>query len=249
MRYFLFEGLQYLKLPAHVTLGGSDARHIKNVLRLGSGDHLGIFDGAGGGYEARITELTSTGVEVMVTAKCAEKSAPKIHLEILQALLKDRKMDGMVRQLTELGVSRFVPFISSRSIPKLDKKRIHARTQRWEKITKESLKQCRRGYTMEIQDVIPFQTMLDHVAHSDLALVFWEEATTLIPSIIDTVNTTAVKRIAAILGPEGGFTPEEIKMAEAAGCSTVSLGPRILRAETAAISVSALLQYLFGDMG
>lgn len=249
MKYFFIEESKKLKLMSVVNISGSDARHIKNVLRLVPDDIIGLFDGTGTEYEARITEFFKTGVKLTVTQRSKKKIAPKIQLDIAQALLKDRKMDGLIRQLTELGISSFSPFISHRSVPRPDKNRLSLRAQRWDKITKESLKQCRRGYIMTIKEVVSFENMLDYAKKSDLKIAFWEDAAEPIGSVVDLNNKAAAKRIFAILGPEGGFTSEEINMAREAGFVTASLGPRILRAETATVTACALLQYLFGDIG
>jgi 16S rRNA (uracil1498-N3)-methyltransferase len=248
MKYFFVESLKKLASPSVVRIGGSDARHIKNVLRLGPGDIIGLFDGTGAEYEARINALSKTDVEVAIIQKFTRKSISPVHIDIGQALLKDKKMDGLIRQLTELGVTRFRPFISHRSVPRPDKKRLLSRVERWNKISKESLKQCRRGYVMGINEVVSFETLLGDIDTSDLKIAFWEEATESIQSIIDCKHNETLTNIFAILGPEGGFTSEEMAMAKEAGFLTASLGPRILRSETAAVSTSALLQYLFGDM-
>lgn len=248
MKYFYVESLYLPAVSSVVRISGSDARHIKNVLRLGAGDVVGLYDGTGSEYEARITALSKQQVDVTVIQQSPRRSISKVQIGIGQALLKDKKMDGLIRQLTELGVTRFCPFISRRSVPRPDSKRLLSRVERWNKISKESLKQCRRGYVMEINDVLSFETLLDSANASDLKIAFWEEATESIQSIIDCKHNETVKSIFAILGPEGGFTSEEMAMAKEAGFLTASLGPRILRSETAAVSTSALLQYLFGDM-
>jgi 16S rRNA (uracil1498-N3)-methyltransferase len=249
MKYFLIEKSDKLKLASGVNIGGSDARHIKNVLRLGPGDDIGLFDGTGTEYEARIKAFSRAGVEVVVTQRFQKKIDLKIQLNIAQAFLKDRKMDGLVRQLTELGAGSFLPFISHRSVPRPDKRRLLLRAQRWEKIARESLKQCRRGHVMKIEEAVSFEHMLNLAADSELKIAFWEDATEPIQSVVNLMNKTAVKKIFTILGPEGGFTSDEMNMAKTAGFVTASLGPRVLRAETATITACALLQYLFGDIG
>ena len=102
---------------------------------------------------------------------------------------------------------------------------------------------------MEINTIVSFEQLLDTSSGNDLKIVFWEDAADPIQSFVDVKDTPAVQRVFAVLGPEGGFTPEEIDKARKSGFITASLGPRILRAETAAIAASALLQHLFGDMG
>ncbi len=249
MKYFFLENSNSLKTTSAAIISGSDARHIKNVLRLSPGDIIGLFDGTGTEYETRITAFSRTGVEVALIKQFQKETDSKIQIDIAQALLKDRKMDDLIRQLTELGATRFLPFISQRSIPRPDKKRLLLRTQRWGKIARESLKQCRRSSVMKVEEIVSFDSMLNLAGGSDLKIAFWEDAVQPTQSVVELTGKTAVKRIVAILGPEGGFTQEEMDRATAAGFKTASLGPRILRAETAAITACALLQYLFGDMG
>jgi len=249
MKYFFIEGSENLKSQSVVSISGSDARHMKNVLRLGVGDIIGLFDGKGNEYEAKITAFYRAGVEIAVTRCFQKDTSLDIQLDIAQALLKDRKMDDLIRPLTELGATRFLPFISHRSVPRPDKGRPRLRSERWGKIARESLKQCRRGYVMKIEEIVSFEHLLSLAENSELKIAFWEEATEPIQSVVNRENKAAIKRIFAILGPEGGFTAEEMNTAKTAGFLTASLGPRILRAETAAVAACALLQYLFGDMG
>jgi 16S rRNA (uracil1498-N3)-methyltransferase len=158
-------------------------------------------------------------------------------------------MDALIRQFTELGVTRFSPFISERSIPRPDKKRLQSRLHRWETITRESLKQCGRRHLMDINEVVSFKSILDHANKSDLKIIFWEHAEQTNQTILNRDDKHMIKKVFAVLGPEGGFTLDEVSAAKSAGFLTASLGPRILKAETAAVAASVLMQYLFGDMG
>ena len=156
-------------------------------------------------------------------------------------------MDGLVRQLSELGIVKWIPFIAERSVPRPDKKQLLARTKRWEKIAKEALKQCRRGRIMEIGETVTFEEMLDLSQFCDLKVAFWEDE--LQPVHANLLESgEKINTVFALIGPEGGFTQKEIEKAEHRGFITVGLGPRILRAETATVAACVLLQYLFGDM-
>jgi len=249
MRYFFIEGSKDLKPMSIVHISGSDSRHIQKVLRMAPGDILGLFDGTGAEYEAKIEEFSSKGVKVIVTRKLQKQVPPKLHLHMAQALLKDRKMDILIRQFTELGVAHVLPFISERSIPRPDAKRLYSRSQRWQKITRESLKQSGRRQVMAIDEVMSIENIFDRAKTSDLKIIFWEDAEPAHQTVVNPGGNTMVEKVFAILGPEGGFSPEEINAAKSAGFLTASLGPRILKAETAAVAACVLLQYLFGDMG
>ena len=237
-----------LACPTSV-ITGSDARHIKNVLRLKSGDRIELFDGKGFEYKARILSLSPDGVEVSIICSFSSATESPVQIIVAQALLKSRKMDGLVRQLTELGITKWIPFIAKRSVPRPDKKQLSARTERWKKISKEALKQCKRSRIIEIGATASFEDVLNLGKGHDLKIVFWEGESKPVDSALLLPHDGHFNKILVMLGPEGGFTSEEIERARAGGFVTASLGPRILRAETATIAACTLLQYLFGDMG
>jgi len=232
-----------------IIITGSDAAHIKKVLRMEPGDRIGLFDGRGFEYEARIENLFSGSVEVSITKRFLSASESPVQITVAQALLKDKKMDILARQLTEIGITKLIPFIAVRSVPRPDKKKLSARRKRWEKIAIEALKQCGRGHVTEIGETITFNDVINVDDECDLKIVFWENESKPVSDVVQQVNDGKCKKILSVLGPEGGFTEREIEDARACGFATASLGPRILRSETAAIAACTILQYLFGDMG
>lgn len=247
MRRFFIEQTKITSTKIFIT--GSDAAHIKKVLRMKSGDRIGLFDGRGFEYEARIENLLAGSVEVSITKRFLSASESPVQIIVAQALLKDKKMDILARQLTEIGITKLIPFTSIRSVPRPDKKRLSERRKRWEKIAIEALKQCRRGHVTEIGETITFNDVIKIDDECDLKIVFWENESKPISNAVQQVHDRHYKKILAVLGPEGGFTEKEIEDARACGFVTASLGPRILRAETAAVAACTILQYLFGDMG
>lgn len=247
MRYFFIKQSDLAGSKAVVK--GSDAHHIKNVLRLKPDDKIGLFDGTGLNYESRIVTLLPKSVEVSVIRSFPSTTESNVQITVAQALLKDRKMDLLVRQLTELGITRWIPFIAKRSVPRPDKNRLFKRTERWNKIAKEALKQCKRCCSPEIGTTVSFEEVLNLGKDNDLKIVFWEEESKPVNKELAVSNLKPQEKIFILLGPEGGFTLKEVENAKASGFITVSLGPRILRAETATIAACTLLQYLFGDMG
>lgn len=232
-----------------ISITGSDAAHIKKVLRMKSGDRIGLFDGRGFEYEARIENLLAGSVEVSIIKRFLSASESPVQIIVAQALLKDKKMDILARQLTEIGVARLIPFTSIRSVPRPDKKRLSARRKRWEKIAIEALKQCRRGHVTKIGETITFNDIIKINDECDLKIVFWENESKPVSDAVQQVHDRHYRKILAVLGSEGGFSEKEIEDARACGFVTASLGPRILRAETAAVAACTILQYLFGDMG
>ncbi len=226
---------------------GSDAVHICRVLRLSDGDAVELFDGVGNGYLARIVSASPKRVVFHIRETYPLLSESSVHITLAQGILKDRKMDDLIRQLTELGVDCWMPFYAARSIPVPAKKGMQKRLGRWEKIALEAVKQCRRGRVPCIAPADDFEAMLAASAGSDLKIIFWEGA----PLAFDIPPTAPPKpkKIMVAVGPEGGFDPAEIQRAHAHGFLTTGLGPRILRAETATLAACALVQYRFGDMG
>jgi 16S rRNA (uracil1498-N3)-methyltransferase len=227
---------------------GNDARHIRTVLRMKPGDSLAVFDGAGNDFEAEIKDISSDEVRILPVKKIHTRTDSPVSITFAQALLKGKKMDVLARQITELGIAKWVPFLSDRSVPVPAKGKLPARLERWQTIVIESLKQCRRSRLTEINDIVSFDQTLEMGRSDDVKLIFWENETRALQEVLDPMPDKS-KKIFAILGPEGGFSEAEIEKAVSLGYQSVSLGPRILKAETAALSVCTLMQYLFGDLG
>ena len=247
MRYFYIEPAA-LKKP-NIVIEGSEVRHIKNVLRLKPGDTIRLFDGQGFEYEAAIQRVLTHRVEIRITHKFPATKESPVQIAVAQALIKEKKMDRLLRHLCELGITHWVPFISERSVPKPGAHRLSARVERWEKILKESCKQCQRARLPEIIKMISFEELLQYGQSFDLKIVFYENVSATLHSLMSPASQPAPEKILLILGPEGGFSDQEIDKVKAAGFVMAGLGPRILRAETATMAACALIQHLFGDMG
>ena len=247
MRYFFIESRALKKPP--VAIEGAEARHMKNVLRLKPGDKIRVFDGEGFEYDASISGFSAGRVEIKIRCKFPGTKESPIQIAIAQALLKEKKMDRLLRHLCELGLTRWMPFISERSVSRPDEKRSSARAQRWNKIAAESCKQCRRSKLPEISKTMAFEEVLEYGSACDLQIVFYENESATLRSLMPADPASFPRNILLILGPEGGFTDQEIENARAAGCIVAGLGSRILRAETAAIAACTLTQFLYGDMG
>lgn len=172
MRYFFAE--KTVTPGAKMTLRGSDARHIKKVLRLQPGDGIGLFDGLGVAYTARIQNFVPDGIVVEVQSSAPAMTDSPAEIIIAQAFLKDKKMDGLARQLTELGVAQWTPFFAERSVPSPDRRRLAGRLERWQKISREALKQCKRGRLMVIEPVGTLQDVLLQARSCDVKILFWE---------------------------------------------------------------------------
>jgi 16S rRNA (uracil1498-N3)-methyltransferase len=247
MKYFFIDSS--ISTEPLVTIKGSEAHHIQHVLRLKPGDSIKLFDGTGFEYEAVIIQLFAKKVDVEIRRRLRAAKNCAMQIIVAQAFLKAKKMDDLVRKLCELGVARWMPFFSQRSIARPDQKRLAERTQRWKRIATEAVKQCRRIDAPKIGEALSFEDVLQFSNSCDLKIIFWEDESSPLSRDIGSNRQNPLKKILVMLGPEGGFTEEEIKMAENSGFVTAGLGPRILRAETATIAACTLVQYLFGDMG
>ena len=229
-----------------VALAGADARHIVKVLRLSSGDRIFLFDGEGAEYEAIIEAVSPETVTASILSAGRPLRESPVHILAAQAFLKEKKMDAVVRQLTELGINAWLPFPAQRSVARPDRHKLAARVERWRKISVEAAKQCRR---LKIPEIDPATGLVDVIARADgfdAKIAFWEEApgNAAWPS-----PDTTPKSVFLLTGPEGGLTAAEIDRLQASGFVAASLGPRILRAETAAVVACAIAQHRYGDLG
>jgi len=229
------------------TLTGPDVKHIRTVLRLKPGDTVLLFDGQGWNYRARIEAVTQKAVPLTVLERFSSISECPVEITIGQALLKGRKMDRVVRQVTELGIYALIPVIARRSVPKPKRDRWLGRKKRWEAIARESLKQCGRSQTLCLEPPASFEEVVDKSETYDLRIVFHHDNTLTNAEAKLNFGEPAPK-VLALVGPEGGFAPDEVKLAMKCGFVCVSLGPRILKADTAVVAACTVLQQTFGDM-
>ncbi|MBW2644854.1 MAG: 16S rRNA (uracil(1498)-N(3))-methyltransferase [Deltaproteobacteria bacterium] len=251
-------------LSGNPALTGSDVRHIRNVLRLEPGDRIMIFDGEGTEYECKIVSISPQCITLSILHSTQVIRESPVCVTIAQACLKGSKMDWVIQKVTELGVTTYIPFWAQRSVPKFDSGRAKSRYDRWTKIAHEALKQCGRSVAPEIKPLGHFDEIIRSEEEYDLKMIFCIENIDGVRSETksgqDRVSgpDTSLKyfldgmpkaeKIIGVIGPEGGFTSAEINAAIDYGYVQVSLGPRILRGETAAITVAAILQYVYGGL-
>ena len=234
-----------LQAPSKGTISGQDAKHLFKVLRLKKGAALEISNGLGKDFSARIVTASVDRIELDIMEELNSVTESPIHITLCSGMLKDNKMDFVIKYVTQLGIRKWVPFFSERSIPSPDAKRMKKRVERWESIARESLKQCRRSRLPEICRPLDFETVLTLPEASDVKLAFWEKASAKLGTL---KGKDAVDRVFILIGPEGGFSENEVDQAKQKGFISCSLGPRILRAETASIASCTLIQHIFGDM-
>jgi 16S rRNA (uracil1498-N3)-methyltransferase len=225
--------------------GPQEIRHIRNVLRLREGDPVILFDGEGKEYQASIVRITQEKVILSLKPKAAPvpmESPVKIILGV--ALLKASKFDWLLQKVTEIGVSEVVPFSSSHVVPRWGEGQTGSRRARWGKIAAEAAKQCGRAAIPKIHPLHSFEEVLAFDCGPARKILLWEKEKAV--TLGETVAHSS--KVIVLVGPEGGFSDEEARQAQAAGFQPVRLGPRILRAETAGITIVALLQFILGDL-
>jgi 16S rRNA (uracil1498-N3)-methyltransferase len=248
LRRFFIESILPEK-DGSCTLTGTEARHITKVLRMGTGDRLILVDGQGNRFQACILSSGKGTARVRIEKTVPTPEPSPVEMTICQALIKSRPMDLVIQKCSELGVTCIIPFNSDRTIIKLDKTRVASKTRHWKEIARSSTKQADRDKPPRVADITSFAHCLDEDGGEGiLKVILWEEEGALdLKACLK--SSTLVKKFRGIVGPEGGFTHEEVRLAEAKGFTPVSLGRRILRAETAAIALAAIVQYECGDLG
>ncbi|HEX8776341.1 MAG TPA: 16S rRNA (uracil(1498)-N(3))-methyltransferase [Pyrinomonadaceae bacterium] len=235
-----------------VTLAPDEARHLRDVLRLKRGDEAFVFDGEGREYRCRIVESGREGARLEIGEEVQSKPPEsKLRLHLGVALLKGEKFDLVVQKATELGVTGIVPVLTKFADVRIrDDADAARRVVRWKRIALEAAKQSGRASLPEIAGPQPFTSVIESVAAtvSECRLFFSERGGGGLDEALRQY-LPALKSVAALVGPEGGWADEEIEQARASGWNIITLGGHTLRAETAAIIVAALLQHRLGDLG
>jgi 16S rRNA (uracil1498-N3)-methyltransferase len=225
---------------SRISIADEDVRHIASVLRMKTGDALLLCDGQGTEYQTAIAEISKSEIKADIVSQSSRASTgPRITLG--QGLPKSDKMDWIVQKATELGVSNIVPLVTERTIVKIrdEEKRI----SRWQKIAREAAMQSDRPDIPRIEPVVSFKDFLrtQNAELRTLKLIPWEEASAPIKEVLK--QNAAAAPIIVLIGPEGGFSSVETSLARGKGFHAVSLGPTILRTETAAMAVLSMIGY------
>jgi len=226
-----------------IFIEGQEARHILNVMRLTGGDKVVVFDGTGKEYTGFIKEAKpkSLTVEIISIKTPNKEGIPEITL--VQAVPKKGKMDYIVEKATELGVHSIIPVLSERTVVKIEAGKITNRVSRWKKIAGGAAKQCGRVSIPEIGDVQKFYNVVDAIDKYDLSLMACLSEGTI--PLKEAISDFETGKIIIFIGPEGDFTPDEIKMAESTSSRLISLGGRVLKSDTAGLYLLSVLNYEF----
>lgn len=231
---------------SEIKLSIDETRHLRDVLRLRAGDEINVFDGAGSEFLCCIKEIGRKETTLQIIKKVLP-AAPESALELTLAvaLLKGEKFDLIVQKTCELGVSRIVLLITKRADVRLkDQKEAEKKLERWRKIVIESSKQCGRARLMKIDAPVAFEDFIKQATEN--LLFFSERDGETFETFVN--QKPKPEKLTAVIGSEGGWDETEIETARANNSRIITLGGRILRAETAAIAIPALLQHHFGDL-
>lgn len=245
MRRLFYKGL----LADTVEITGSDAHHLMHVMRAKAGQEIILVDDENQVARMEMTGFREDAVTLTLRQRLEADTESPIDLVLAQCLLKSDKMDMVVQKAVELGAVGVIPLRSQNCVVRYDAKKAAARQQRWQKIADEAAKQCGRTALLTVEPVTDIQAFIAaEKDQEDSALVFFYENEDQ-QTLKDYLGQLKAKRIVLLVGPEGGFTLDEAKAVEEAGGKSVTLGPRILRAETAALTALSVVQYECGDLG
>ena len=246
MNSFYIEGCGEIGLE--VSLKPEDAKHAAQVMRMQRDDEFYAVDESGRRFLAEMREVSKEKCTALLYEEMPDNEA-NVQITVYQGLPKAEKMELVTQKLTELGASRLVPVKMERCIVKLDEKDGKKRRERLQKIAKEAAKQCKRGGCLEVDEPKTWKQLHNALQYEhDLILVPWEDAKGYGMNAAHGDFPDA-KRIAVVIGPEGGMSENEVKALEEIGAKQITLGPRILRTETAAIAACTMAMLLWGDIG
>lgn len=223
-----------------VTLDGSTAHYLLRVLRLQPERELVLFNGSGGEYLARVVGSTKKQLQVLPESYLADDRESPLHTELAIGISRGERMDLVLQKATELGVSRIVPLQTERTEVKLTGVRQEKKYQHWQQISISAAEQCQRN---RLPEIAPVTTLADYLQNcqSELRFVLHHRDSKTLPA------SATPASVALLIGPEGGLSDSEIASAHAADFTPLTLGPRVLRTETAPVAALSLVQYLWGD--
>lgn len=230
-----------------VRLSPEQAHQVCHVLRLGPGDAIVVLDDSGTEYNVTLTTVCLPETIGQVTSRRPARGEPRTQVALFQSLLSREKFEWVLQKGTEVGVARFVPILTERSIARakmIEEKKL----DRWRRIVTEAAEQSHRGRIPKIDHITTFSDAISSAALFDRCLIAAPNDTgsSLREALRGLGGESA--SVALMIGPEGGFTPEEVEAACGGGATPINLGPRVLRTETAAAVASALVLYELGDM-
>jgi len=229
-----------------INILGEDVNHIRNVLRLEKGEQIKVCDkDLSKNYICEIIKLSKEYVNCKVIEETGLDAEGNVELTVYQGLPKADKMELIIQKCTELGALNFVPVEFSRSVVKLNQKDSYKKIERWQKIAEMAAKQSKRDLVPQIKNLTNINTLCKKIENYDLVLLAFEneDKNSLKNELLKIKNTKDKIKIAVIIGPEGGIEEKEVEALKNSGAKVVTLGKRILRTETAALSMASIIMY------
>lgn len=235
------------KVDNQIYITGSDVNHIKNVLRLSIGKEILISDRQGQDYKCIISEIDTDKVTTQIIETYFNQTEPTIETVLFQGIIKGEKMDFAIQKCVEIGVTKIVPVITQRCVIKLESdNKLTKKVERWQKISESAAKQSKRGIVPEIVAPLSFNEALKTITENiNYCIPYENEETCHLKTYLKNLKNATT--IGIFIGPEGGFTQDEVQQAINQGVTPVSLGKRILRSETAGMVTLANIMYEIGD--
>ncbi len=231
----------------HPVIRGQDVRHMVKVLRLGPGDVVHLLDGRGRAARARIDSVGRQEAALTRLEEFTPGGEPPVEVTLVQGLAKGDKMDLVIQKSTEMGVAGIIPLVCRRSVVRLEGARADERRDRWQRLAVEAAKQCRRARVPLVRSPQSLGEVLSEIPSGTASILPWEEERDR--SLGDLLQGERPGRVYLFIGPEGGFEASEVEEARRRGVAAVTLGPRILRTETAGLVSLALIMHKWGDLG
>jgi 16S rRNA (uracil1498-N3)-methyltransferase len=239
-----------------IDLSRDETHHLSRVLRLKPGAEVFLLDGRGKEYRCSFLTIRNDRARLEIIEALSNEVDPLIHVTLAHGVAKGEKFDFIVQKATELGVGAIVPLVTDHADVKLSEEKSEKRLERWRRISIEAVKQCGRRKLVEIETPVTLKTFLDSAQERDFGcpdssssrglLVFSERGG--IPIARALAGLADKSGVAALVGPEGGWSDEELKLLDERKATAVTLGPRVLRTETAAIVAVTLIQHILGDI-
>jgi len=246
VRRFFVPSDEKLDGGVSIQLGGDEFHHLKNVCRLETGERVELLDGRGRIAVAVIGEMGKKTATLAVESVRNVAPMPKPHVEIVLCVPRFQKMDVIIQKSAELGAVTLVPVVSERSFMKSVSKELLAKSHRWEKIAAEACKQSGRAWPLTIAEPSSLKEKISQTPRGRGLFLYEGEAAEDIRSCLQ--SWVAPETLTVFIGAEGGFSPQEVQEFEKAGMAPVTLGPLVLRVETACIAILSVIQYHFGGM-